>query len=173
MKILTNDGIYVQKNDMAYLTHSETAIPASIFMSVFGVGSYTIIDDSNRYEFIKFTGKEEVEFLKSLDWIVDYNAVKDLTQDELEKMFNELAEKRKTLAQKFNNMPIDERMKNVDIIEMCENLRFKMLSINDVNLFRSGKLAMTLPEGFERTIIEEEKTSGFQKIIKRIFKKNS
>lgn len=52
MKIVREDAIYVQKNDIAYLTHMEEAIPASIFTKVFG-GGVVIIDDSNRYEFIK------------------------------------------------------------------------------------------------------------------------
>ena len=53
MKIITNDSAYVQKNDIAYLNSSDLPIPASIFMKVFGNG-VTIINDSNRYDFVKF-----------------------------------------------------------------------------------------------------------------------
>ena len=53
MKIITDSAVYVQKNDIAYLNQTDLAIPASIFMKVFGSG-IVIIDDSNRYEFVEF-----------------------------------------------------------------------------------------------------------------------
>lgn len=183
MKILTKDGIYVQKNDIAYLTQSDKSIPESIFLTVFGQGSYTIIDDTNRYEFVKFTSKEEVQFLNSLDWIIDYYKVKDLSYEELEKMFNEIAAKLNNLGAKYNAMSIEERVKNVDIANECENLQFMLYSIEDMGLLKLGRLDMPLPEGVEKPTIEiqeqvqediniaDAKSKGFQKIIKRIFKK--
>lgn len=183
MKILTKDGIYVQKNDIAYLTRLETAIPASIFMAVFSLKGCTIIDDTNRYEFVKFTSKEEIQFLKSLDWIIDYYKVKDLSYEELEKMFNEFAAKLNNLGTKYNAMSIEERAKNVDIANECENLQFMLYSIEDMGLLKLGRLDMPLPEGVEKPTIERQeqaqedinitdaKSKGFQKIIKRIFKK--
>ena len=61
MKIITNDAVYVQKNDMGFLNQTDLLIPVSVFLKVFGNG-ITIIDDSNRFEFIKFEDKEEIEF---------------------------------------------------------------------------------------------------------------
>ena len=90
MKILKDNKIYVQKNDMAYLNSSELDIPASIYMKVYGKG-ITIIDNSNRYEFIEFTDPKEIEFFQGLDWIVDYDEVKDLTEEELTKIRNEVS----------------------------------------------------------------------------------
>ena len=81
MKIITDSVAYVQKNDIAFLTQTDRAIPASIFMKVFGNG-IVIIDDSNRYEFVEFEAPEEIEFFKSIDWMIDYNEVKDLSEGE-------------------------------------------------------------------------------------------
>ena len=53
VKIITENAVYVQKNDIAYLNQTDLPIPASIFMKVFGNG-IVIIDDSNRFEFEKF-----------------------------------------------------------------------------------------------------------------------
>ncbi len=82
MKIITNDSAYVQKNDISYLNLSDLPIPASIFMKVFGNG-VTIINDSNRYDFVKFDEESEIEYFKDLDWMIDYNEVKDLSEDEI------------------------------------------------------------------------------------------
>ena len=48
MKIITNDAVYVQKNDLGFLSQSDVLIPASIFLEVFGKG-VTIIDNNNRF----------------------------------------------------------------------------------------------------------------------------
>ena len=38
MKIITDNAVYVQKNDIAYLNSADFAIPISVFMKVFGKG---------------------------------------------------------------------------------------------------------------------------------------
>ena len=57
MKIFRKeDGIekvYVQMNDMIYVNNLVSSIPATIFIKVFGHG-ITIIDDSNRFDFVSF-----------------------------------------------------------------------------------------------------------------------
>ena len=46
------ETVYVQMQDIMQLNQSDIAIPASIYTKVFtGV---TIVDDSNRFEFVKF-----------------------------------------------------------------------------------------------------------------------
>ena len=85
MKIIENGKIYVQKNDIALLNETDLAIPASIYVKVYGAG-IVIIDNSNRFEFVEFTEKEEIEFFKSLDWIVDYNQVKNLSEEEIKEL---------------------------------------------------------------------------------------
>ena len=70
MKIITDNAVYVQKNDIAYLYSSDLEMPVSVFMKVFGKGD-TIIDDSNRYDFVKFEDESEIVFFKGLDWIID------------------------------------------------------------------------------------------------------
>ena len=134
VKIITDDAVYVQKNDITYLNHTDLPIPASIFMKVFGNG-IVVVDDSNRYEFEKFENTDEIEFFKGLDWIVDYNSVKDLSDDEI-------IEIGQSIAQKFNSMSSDERKENMEMITQCELLDFKMYSLRDILWFKNGKLKM-------------------------------
>lgn len=65
MKIITDDAVYVQKNDITYLNQylslSNLPIPSSIFEKVFG-SNIIIIDNSNGYKFIKFDKPKEIEF---------------------------------------------------------------------------------------------------------------
>lgn len=108
MKIITDNAVYVQKNDIAYLNQTDLAIPASIFMKVFGSG-IVIIDDSNRYEFVEFDAPEEIEFFKGIDWMIDYNEVKDLSEEETITLGQSIAEEKNSIAQRFNSLTLEER----------------------------------------------------------------
>ena len=171
MKIITENAVYVQKNDIAYLTHTDLPIPASIFRKVFS-NEMTIIDDSNRYEFEKFEDDNEIEFFKGLDWIVDYNSVKDLSDDEIIEIKQNIVQARSQIAEQFNSMSEDERKENLGMITQCELLVFKIYSLRDILWFKQGHLKMNLPEGVdypEEFIPKDEK--GIQKLMKRIFPK--
>ena len=171
VKIITENAVYVQKNDIAYLNNTDLSIPASIFMKVFGNGM-VIIDDSKRYEFEKFEDASEIEFFKGLEWIVDYNSVKDLSDDEIIEMGQSIAQLKNQIAQKFNSMSENERKENLEMVTQCELLDFKMYSLRDILWFKKGHLKMTLPEGTdypEKFVQKEEK--GIQKLMRRIFPK--
>ena len=94
MKIITDDAAYVQKNDFAYLNHSELPIPASIFLKVCESGVF-IVCDENRYDFIKFSEPHEIEFFKDIDWIIDYNDVKDLSLEDIVEVANKISDERR------------------------------------------------------------------------------
>lgn len=169
MKIITNNVAYVQKNDIVCLNQTDLVIPASIFMKVFGNG-IVIIDDSNRYEFVEFDAPEEIEFFKGIDWMIDYNEVKDLSEEEIIVLGQSIAEEKNNIAQRFNSMTPEERKENMNMVSQCELLDFKMYSLRDVLWFKQGHIKMELPEGVDLPAgLEQEK--GIRKLIKTIFNK--
>ena len=153
MKIITENAVYVQKNDITYLNHTDLPIPASIFMKIFGNG-IVIINDSNRYEFEKFEDDSEI----------------DLSDDEIIEIGQNIAQVKNQIAEQFNLMSEDERKENLGLVTQCELLDFKMYSLRDILWFKQGHLPMTLPEGIdypEGFVQKGEK--GIQKLIRRIF----
>lgn len=170
MKIITDDSVYVQKNDIAYLNETDLPIPASIFMKVFGNG-IVIIDDSNRYEFVKFEAPEEIEFFKGLSWMINYNEVKDLSKGETITLAQSIAREKNEIATKFNSMSEKERKENMQMVQQCELLDFKIHSLRDVFWFKQGRIKMDLPEEIEYPISFQNPENGVQKSIKSIFKK--
>lgn len=158
MKIITDNAVYVQKNDIAYLINTDLAIPASIFMKVVGIGIVSI-DDNNKYE-----------FFKGVDWMIDYNEVKDLSEEETIALGQSIAEEKNNIAQRFNSMKPEERKENMNMVFQCELLDFKMYSLRDVLWFKQGHIKMELPEGVDLPVgFEQEK--GIRKLIKTIFNK--
>ena len=160
MKITKEGSIFVQKNDITFLNHTDLAIPASIIRKVFGNG-VVIIDDRNRYEFIEFNTPEEIEFFQSLDWIVDYDKVKDLSEEETIALAQSISDERNEIAKMFNSMSSEDRKQNEDMLMQFELLGFKMYSLRDILWFKQGHIKMVLP-GQE---------NGFKKLIKTIFNK--
>ena len=169
MKIMTDDAVYVQKNDLAYLNQTDLPIPASIFMKVFGSG-VVIINNSNKYEFVKFDAPLEIEYFKGIDWMIDYNEVKDLSEEETIALGQSIAEEKNRIAQKFNSMSLKERNRNMDLVFQCELLDFKLCSLRDILFFKQGHIKMELPE-MENLSTEIAQEKGIKKLIKTIFDK--
>ena len=144
MKIITSEAVYVQKNDIAFLNQTDLAIPTSIFLKVFGNG-VTIINDNNRFEFIKFEEESEIQFFKELDWIVDYDLVKDLDESQIIELGKTIAEQKNEIAKKYNAMSNTKRRENQSMVYECERLNFKMYSLRDILWFKQGQIYFDLP----------------------------
>ena len=177
MKIITDKAVYVQKNDMIALNQFALSIPASIFMKVYG-NEITIIDDTNRFEFVSFDEKSEIEFFKELDWIVDYDSVKDLEEAQIIELGQNIAQQRNDIAKKYNAMNDIERRKNEHMIYECEKLDFKMYSLRDILWFKQGHIQFSLPSGVEypkgyETIVEQKNISekGLRRILRKFKRK--
>ena len=148
MKIITSEAVYVQKNDIGFLNQTDLPIPASIFLKVFGNG-ITIIDNSNRFEFVKFEEESEIEFFKNLDWIVDYDSVKDLDESQIIELGNTVVQQKNNIATQYNSMTYDERRANKHMILECERLDLKILSLRDALWFKQGHIHFDLPDGID------------------------
>ena len=146
MKVFVNNSVYVQKNDIGFLSTTDFVVPASIFLKVFGSGKL-IIDDRNKYEFVRFDDAREVDFFRNVDWILDYGECRRLSEEEIIKMGKEIAQSKNNLARIFNGMSNEERKKNIIMVEECERLEFKMYSLRDFLWFCQGHIKMILPSG--------------------------
>lgn len=152
MKIFTDNAVYVQKNDIDYLgqTYLEIPVPKKNFDS--------IVDDSNRYEFVEFNAPEEIQFFREMDCIIDYNEVKDLSEEEIIKLKESVRNEHETIITRYNSLPVEERIKDYKIITQCDLLEFKFYSLRDFLWLKQGDLKMKLPEEVDSpTKLKEEK----------------
>lgn len=173
MKIIMKDCVYVQKNDLVHLWNHEQEILSSVVQKVFGDG-VVIVNDSNRYEFVKFDDPNEIEYFKKLDWIIDYNAVKDLNKIGFVILGEEIALKMQNLDDKYNEMDEYEREHNLHIVDDYERCMYMLYSLKEILLFKQGKLKMILPDGVEypkgyKEVNKEEK--GLRRILSKFRKR--
>lgn len=177
MKIITNDAVYVQKNDIGFLNQTDLSIPASIYMKVFGYG-ITLIDDSNRFEFVKFQEESEITFFRDLDWIIDYDSVKDLDEEQIIELGQNITQQRNSIAKKYNAMTKKRRKANANMVDQCNKLDFKMYSLRDFLWFKQGHIHFDLPDGIDfpegcKKIEEQVEEKGLKKLLSKLKKTNN
>lgn len=135
--------VYVQMQDIMHLNQSDLPIPASIYTKVFtGV---TIVNDSNRFDFVRFDEVHEVRFFRDLEFVIDYDKYKSLTDKQLEEEGQKLAVKANEIAEKWNNMSEEERKQNSNLLQEHENLGYMLNFLSEIYAVKHRKRKMPFP----------------------------
>ena len=145
MKIITDNEAFVQFNDLGFLQSTDLAIPASIFLKVFG-NEITIIDDRNRYNFVRFTEAEDIEYFKQLDWMVDYNETKDMSEEELISLIEKTLGEMDSISNAYDLIPTNQGKKRRELAKTFSLLEFKFYSLRNILWYKQGHISLNLPE---------------------------
>ena len=138
------ETVYVQMQDLMYLHQSDMPIPASIFTKVFT--GITIVNDSNRFDFVSFNKEHEVKFFRKLEFVIDYDQYKDLTDEQLEEEAQKSAAKANEIAKKWNSMSLDEREQNGNLFQEHENIGYMLNFLTEIYAVKHGKRFMPFPD---------------------------
>ena len=149
MKVFANNAVYVQLSDLAFLIRSDVFVPSSV-ADVFRDGTINI-NYRNRYEFIKFSKIEDVEYFRNLDYIIDYNEFNEFNEDFLKTFASSLADQYNKFLYTYNSMSEEEKEENQDLHNKCDELDYKCNSIEDLIAFKQGKIKFKLPHGVENS----------------------
>lgn len=151
------EAVYVQMRDIMQLNQSDMPIPASIYTKVFT--GITIVDDSNRFDFVRFDEEHEVKFFRELEFVIDYDRYKDLTDQQLEEEGQKLATKANEIAEKWNSMSPDERDQNSNLLQEHENVGYMLNFLSEIYAIKHGKRSMPFPAFVK--LPEKSKKKGF------------
>lgn len=130
--------VYVQRNDLAMLDASSLVVPGSCLIT-------GLVDDSNRYDFVRFEDPRIVEFFKGIDWIVDYKAFRGKSDDFYADAYNLTVAEMNDIAQKYEGMFEFEKKEHQDMLERYELLDHKRNSIWSIYDALNGKISMPFP----------------------------
>lgn len=166
MKIMREDKVYVQKEDIARLNMSDAPIPAIIYYKVLENGAF-IVGDFNRHEYEEFTQHEAIEFFRKATWILDYDEVKDLSFHELDLLGEEIVDERNAIAALYNGLSNEEKERNQSMVTQCELLEFKAMALREYQTMKRNN-KVKLPKEVAQT---ETPKKGIKQFIKTIFKK--
>ena len=152
MKIIRNNAVYVQKSDIGFLKRTNLEVPASIFMK------YEESKDNNKHDLIKYDGPNEMDYLKQIEDIVDYDEVKDLSEEELITLLQNVSDEYNFTADSFNEMSLEDKIKHIQLVTKCILLECKFYSLSDILEIKQGKLNINFPEE------ENKKKDSFKKV---------
>ena len=164
MKLFHTEGqkeaVYVQMQDMMCLSrNSQMVIPSSITSKVFkGV---TIVNDDNRFEFVRFEDEAEVKFFKDIDFIIDFDQYKNLTDKQLNEEIEKLEEKAEDITYKWNSMTEGEKKENKFLCDEYYNTQHKKNFLCEIYGVKHGKRVMPFPAFVE--LPEQPKKKSFFK----------
>ncbi len=155
MKIIINNKAFVQRKDVIYLNQSDLNVPKSIFIKAFENNIDNIFDDSIRYEFIEFNDPKEIEFFKSLDWLIDYNEIKDLDEEDIITLGENAILERNAIIQKYNSMSDEKKKKNKQLLVKTDLLVYKIYSLRNALGTKQGYIKINLPENLDEKNLEK------------------
>lgn len=145
MKIVREDTLYLQKGDIMFLSRIANVPIVVEFFKEYNLSIFEI-NSKNKYEFVKFKNILLCNFFSQIDFIVDYDEIKDLTSSEMEKKIKRVTNLWNELSERFDNMDIIHQQKNISMIEDIEKAKYKENSLKEAFLFLQGKINMPLPE---------------------------
>lgn len=149
MKIFHNENertvVYVQMQDIMYISNETyIPIPTSIFTKVFS--GVTIVDDLNRFNFVRFDEDSVVKFFKDLDFIIDYDEYKSLTDEQIEQRFKNFINEHNNYVKKWNEMSEMDREKNTDLFFSANNIEYVLNFIRKIYALKHNKTHMPFPD---------------------------
>ena len=171
MKIITDRCIYVQKSDIDVLGTYPIPMPLSIYLK-YCKDSMNLCEGNSVYSFIKFEDKNEIEFFKKLNWIVDYDEYKQLSVDELMELGKNLSHKSRELASTYEAMSDEEKLDNRSLFIKHELLEYKIHSIAEILWIKFRLIRISIPEDIEELDNEAKcpKEHNTKRLIKKFIK---
>ncbi|MBR6505771.1 hypothetical protein IKT18_02990 [Candidatus Saccharibacteria bacterium] len=114
MKVKVGREVWIQKYEMAYIMREISDVPASLLEELFAGGSVftmTGFDDSLKFACV-FRKAKNVKWLMEQDWIVDYNAYKNVPYAALKSTRKKLIRSYRAETEAFDSREENFRRKN-------------------------------------------------------------
>lgn len=88
MKIIRENKVYVQKKDLEFLKYKLHSLPNSISFKIFENDEF----DSDAFQandFIELVEQNDIQYIRSIEWMMDYDLASALSIEELKKIGTE------------------------------------------------------------------------------------
>lgn len=164
MKIINDDVAYVQKIDISNISTYDMPMPNSIFLMA--IGEEHNSNDRSGDEFSVFTNEKEVEFFKNVDWILNYDEVINLEEEDIVLLIQELVLEKEKMINEFNFNSV-ESILNLDLGKECNRFDLLIDSLNYVLKIKKNDINIKLPDNIK---IDDKKDSF--KVLKKRFIEN-
>lgn len=144
------ETVFVQKQDIDFLLNNSSISTEPIVKEML-VAKTRGIDDSDVSTFIEFDDELIVEFLKHIDFIIDYMQYKDLSDVELKSQIIKLQQQAKDICDKCNSMSPEEFAKQkTQLYKKHEDIIYMSEAVDDIYSLRYNYMNIVLPDFMEK-----------------------
>ena len=161
MKVINDNVAYVQKIDIGNISTYDMPMPSSIFLMA--IGENYNLNDKLGSEFVKFTDPKDVDFFKNVEWILDYNEVINIDEEDIVLLIQELILKREKMVNGYDFNSI-ESIKNLNLSRECNKIDLLIESLNYVLKVKKKTVNFEMPDN----VVTSNKKDGFKVLRKRI-----
>lgn len=129
MKVFKDGKLYVNKKDLLVLRKSQYQVPESVFG---GRESNLILFGIEKDVFLEFSDEKDIDFFKKVDWIVDYDSVRDLNMEVLKKLMTNIKSTMSMLRVRLDSLcEITENSRDDIRFDMLEQMLLSLEKIYD------------------------------------------
>ena len=94
MKIINEDKLYIQKEDLLIIKEEYETVPDFV--------ESAIKENINDNDFVEISNKGQIGYINLIKWIIDFNTYKDITTDEYNKLYQDYLKKLSRLDQEIS-----------------------------------------------------------------------
>ena len=150
MKLFVNGSVYLQKYDVAFLTHHTWALPEpdTILAELFQDGKpFSMIGKEDGYKFAcRFRDPKNIEWLREQDWIPDFTELSKISALDLQAMHDKLSGDHRSAMAQFNCRDEEHRQKYYSRYQhMFAKTSHKLHSIATMHDYLLGQVKFDLP----------------------------
>lgn len=152
MKIKIDDKVYLQKYEIADMTHNPKYYPQCVLDEVFAHGDEVFVMNRalDAYHFANvFKNPESIKWLMEQDWIVDYDEFAKKPLQTIKDLAYGVYTEETKIVQDFNRKDIEYRDKHFDEVrDKTYKLGVKARSLGIMIYFLEGEVTFEFPEGY-------------------------
>mgnify|MGYP006955113875 CR=1 FL=1 len=158
MKILTENGLYIQKSDLILLQNTKIGIPLKVQKDI----NKNNISESNPNEFIRFTKEETINYFKDQEWIVDYKLVNAMSHEQIIRIYKVLKDKIMDKILFYSDSlnyeaakELKDELQYIDIITNKQKIELHDYVNRDVigYIFKNGMICIQYRDSFYHLLI--------------------
>ena len=163
MKIVTKNAVYIEKEDIYFMIQYLDIIPFSI------IQARKNNNCKSTNNFIKITKPDAIKFLIKQSWLPNYNALKDLSLDQITCIEYEYVSKETIILNAILNELEASNNKNElhNYISRRRKLDYYMISLKSIINVITGIEKLSLPEELEVTSNSNKITNLMRKIFRK------
>lgn len=173
MKLKIGNKVYLQKYEIAFITHHLSRFPKGFLEETFAnddIFMMNVLSD-NTFDFkTVYEDPKIVAWLMEQTWLADFDTYSKMPLDELEESLERLKSEHSARSAELEAEGEDYQEED---IESLNKLAHKINSLGSLIMFRRGKLDFIFPEGYECPKDIFKKPSFFARLFAKLFSRSA